>query len=293
MRLSEITMYEARQNHMPAYTPGYGEGSTWYALEDDEGYKGFMEITRIEGEDISEISYFMIPDIHRGNGYGALMLELFLEKYIPGSGAGDLLTAAFDYNDDHGRDLERLLSEHGFDISFRSFKECYLPFEDVYKKLAQKKDSAFNSVMMKLSDGLETAYRGLADLEDCDITLRDVAEADGELSVMAADEEGNLMALLLVSADESSGEAVITDLFVDSDDKWMLRAILSFAVENANNSTRKPQSISFAAVNEKLEKVMTSLLDPAETSTVVLADAEFNLGKYLEQLNITDSIRRK
>ena len=86
---------------------------------------------------------------------------------------------------------------------------------------------------------------------------------------------------------------VITDLFVDSDDKWMLRAILSFAVENANNSTRKPQSISFAAVNEKLEKVMTSLLDPAETSTVVLADAEFSLGKYLEQLNITDSIRRK
>ena len=146
--------------------------------------------------------------------------------------------------------------------------------------------------MMKLSEGWATAYTGLADLEDCDITLRDVAEADGELSVMAADEDGNLMALLLVSFDESSGEAVITDLFVDSDDKWLLRALLSFAVENANNSPKKPQSISFAAVNEKLEKVMTSLLDPAETSTVVLADAEFNLGKYIEQLNIADSIRR-
>ena len=293
MRLSEITMYEARLNHMPAYAPGYGESSTWYALEDEEGYKGFMEITRIEAENISEISYFMIPDIHRGNGYGALMLELFLEKYIPVSEAGDMLTAAFDYSGDHGGDLERLLSEHGFDISFSSFKECYLSFEDVYKKLAQGKDSAFKSLLMKLSEGLETAYRGLADLKDCDITLRDVAEADGELSVMAADEEGNLMALLLVSIDENSGEAVITDLFVDSDDKWLLRALLSFAVENANNSTRKPQSISFAAVNEKLEKVMTSLLDLAETSTVVLADAEFNLGKYLEQLNITDSIRRK
>ena len=50
-----------------------------------------------------------------------------------------MLTAVFEYNGDHGLELNRLFSDHGFDISLRHFRECRLPFDTVHKKLALKK----------------------------------------------------------------------------------------------------------------------------------------------------------
>jgi hypothetical protein len=52
-----------------------------------------------------------------------------------------------------------------------------------------------------------------------------------------------------------------------------------------------PEYISFVAANEKLEKVMNSFFDEPETSKLIMADAEFNLDRYLEQLRIRETIR--
>ena len=47
MELREISLYEARMNDLPASEPGEGEVCIWYALDDNEEYKG------------SEISIFL------------------------------------------------------------------------------------------------------------------------------------------------------------------------------------------------------------------------------------------
>ena len=53
----------------------------------------------------------------------------------------------------------------------------------------------------------------------------------------------------------------------------------------------KEHYISFVAANEKLKKVMDSFFDEPETAELIMADAEFNLGKYLEQLKVKESIK--
>ena len=52
-----------------------------------------------------------------------------------------------------------------------------------------------------------------------------------------------------------------------------------------------PKYITFVAANEKLEKVMDSFFDEPETAKLIMADAEFNLGKYLEQLKVKEIIK--
>ena len=292
MELREISLYEARYNDLPANTTGEGEVSTWYVLDDDEDHKGFMEITRNEEEDVSEISYFMIPDIYQGHGYGALMLEKFLDKYIPESEPDSSLIALFDYNGAHGDQFSELFSDHGFDISYTSFRECALPFEKVYKKLSSKKESEYKGKMMNLAEGMEIAFFGIRDQKDCPITLRDLREADHELSVVAMDEEGNLAGLLLATDDEDRREVTIADLYIPSDDKTLIRSILDFAVNNAATSNEVPELIVFAAANEKLEKLMHKLFGDPKTSEYVVAEAEFNLGKYVEQLRILKTLGR-
>ena len=293
MRLTEIPLYEARDNDLPVRVPGEGEICIWYALEDDdEEYKGFMEITRADELDITEISYFMIPDIYQDNGYGALMLELFLDMYIPETTEVSMLTAAFDYTGDYGNKYLNLLSDHGFDISLTTHKECYLPFESVHKKLSSKTGSFYDFMMTNLTESMEQTISALRDVKDTLITPGDIRESDPELSVSAIDDDGNLKALLLASGDPDRREVVITDLYVAPDSKTMLRPFFAFTVKNAADSAQPPEYISFAAVNKKLEQVMTTFLDPPQTSAVVTAEAEFNLGKYVEQLKIADSLRR-
>ena len=70
VELREISLFEAEQNDLPASEPGEGEVRTWYALVDEEVYKGYMETTLYEEDDITEISFFMIPDIYQENGLG-------------------------------------------------------------------------------------------------------------------------------------------------------------------------------------------------------------------------------
>ena len=292
MRLTEIPLYEARDNDLPVRVPGEGEICIWYALEDDNEYRGFMEVTRADEMDLTEISYFMIPDIYQDNGYGALMLELFLDMYIPETTGVSMLTAAFDYTGDYGNKYLNLLSDHGFDVSLTTHKECCLPFESVYKKLASQSGSFYDFMMMNLAEGMEQAISALRDVKDTLITPGDIRESDPELSVAAIDDDGNLKALLLVSGDPDRREAVVTDLYVAQDSKIILRPFFAFTVKNAADSIQPPEYISFAAVNKKLEQVMTTFLDPPQTSAVVTAEAEFNLGKYVEQLKIAESLGR-
>ena len=294
MKLIDIPFYEARENDMPVRTPEPGEAITWYALldEEDDEYKGFMEVTFDEEEDITEISYFQIPDIYRDNGYGALMLEKYLDTYIPNSTEASMLTAAFDYTGDDGNKLSELLSDHGFDISLNTYEECYLPFKTVYEKLSAKSGSMYDSMMKTLAESLEEVASALNDLEDSSITEGDLRDADPELSVAAIDSEGNLKALLLASGEVERKEVEVTDLYVAPDSKTILRPFLAFTVSNAAGSSTVPEYISFSAVNEKLQEVMTTFLNPPQTSSVVTAEAEFNLGKYVEQLKIMGSVGR-
>ncbi len=79
-----------------------------------------MEITQTEELDLSEVSFFMIPDIYQGNGYGAIMLEKFLELYIPKTKLESMLPAYFEYNSEYGEELVRLL-KRCFSCSSRSY----------------------------------------------------------------------------------------------------------------------------------------------------------------------------
>ena len=62
MELREISLYEARMNDLPASEPGEGEVCIWYALEDNDEYKGFIEVIHNEAEVMDEIDYFIVPD---------------------------------------------------------------------------------------------------------------------------------------------------------------------------------------------------------------------------------------
>ena len=290
MELKEISLFEAKMNDMPAGEPGEGEISIWYALEDEGKYKGYMEITQYD--DISEISYYMVPDIYRGNGYGALMLEKFLDYYIPRTKPESMLTTFFEYNVGHGDELFDIISGYGFDISLSSVKECSIPFEIVYEKLSSKKPAVYKGRMMNLTEGLGYVLDNLSDLKDMDITERDIRESSCELSVAAIDAEGKLEGLLLVSVPIDRKEIVVTNLYTVSDSITFTIMLLAFAAENAYNSTEPPQFVNFAAADEKLEKMMDSLFDNPKTSDLILADGEFNLEKYIEQLKLMDSIGR-
>ena len=290
MEFKEISLYEAKLNDMPASEPSEGEISTWYALEDEGSYKGFMEVTGYEG--ISEISYFTVPDIYKGNGYGSLMLDEFLSLYVPESTEESMLTTTFEYNTEEGDELSDIFGSHGFDINLRSFRELTLPFETAYNKLSMKKNASFDGRMVNFVDGYFDVLNGIDDLDNTDISARDIRESSMELSVAAIDPEGKIKALLLVSDSVDSGEAVVTDIYTASDDTTMLRRFLSFAVENASTRPEVPEFISFVAANKKLEAVMDAFFDKPKTSELIIADGEFSLGKYTEQMKIRSAYRR-
>ena len=160
------------------------------------------------------------------------------------------------------------------------------------KKLNSKKASGYKGRMVNFTQAYKEIFENAEELEKNGISLRDIREANKELSVAALSPEGKLEALLLVSEDEDYTEAVVNNLFTATDDITILRSFLSFAVDNAARSTNPPILISFVAVNEKLEMVMDSFFDKPRTFQLIMADAEFNLGKYVEQLKLARAIRR-
>ena len=290
MELKEISIYEARSNDLPANEPwGEGQICQWYALEDEGEYKGFMEITRDEEEDINEISYFMIPDIYQGEGLGHLMLERYLNIYVPDSKPDSLLAAVFNYSGDYGEEFSRLFSDSGFDISIDTYKEIAVPFDKAYEKLFSGTEVTKESGFMNLAQGLEIAAGGVIEDENSTITVQDLNEADHELSVMKIDDDGNLEAVLLVSVPVDRREVTVTDMYISSSNRKMLGEILSFAVQNAAHCDEVPQMISFVAANEKLEMLLQDMLDEPRSSDILIAEAEFNLGKYAEQVRILTS----
>lgn len=290
MELKEISIYEAQMYNMPATDVVGDETIIWYALDDDGEYKGFMEITQYD--DINEISFFIVPDLYKGDGLGNRMLELFLEQYIPTSSPKDMLTAVFDYSGDFGQELNDIFSDHGFDIRLSTYKGCTLSFDTVYKRLSSKKKSSYSGRMVNLTEGIREVLDNREKLEENGITVKDIREANMELSVAALSPEGTLEALLLVSEDDDFAEAQVTNLFTATDDITVLRSFLSFAVENAGSGTEPPSLVSFVAVNEKLELVMNSFFDKPDTFKTIIADAEFNLGRYIEQLKVKGLVRR-
>ncbi len=292
MELREISIYEAKDYDLPAGEPGPGVTSTWYALDDEDVYKGFMEVTYYEDDDFEEITYFMVPDLYQGNNYGNIMLTLFLDQYIPQSTADDLLTTSFEYNTGDGEVLAQIFSDHGFDIALNSYRECSMPFEAVYKKLASKKAISYKGRMANFTECINDVVDELPSLRDYGITLSDLREADIEKSVAAINNEGKLEALMLVNVDVDAREAIVTDLYTATDDPTILRRFLAFAVYNAARSSLLPEIITFVAANEKLEQVMDTLFENPPTSDLVMAEAEFNLGKYVEQLKLLDTLRR-
>ncbi len=290
MELREISIYEAEQYDMPSRNQGLDEDCTWYALDDDGEYKGFMEITKHDGVD--EITFFMVPDLYEGKGYGRLMLELFLDQYIKESIPESMLTSVFEYNGNYGNVLSEIFNDCGFDISLRRFNECAMPFDAFYQKLAVHKPLGYKGTMANLAYSINEVLDNIRTLKDSDITLKDVRESDIELSVAAIDSEGKLEALLLVSDDIGRKEAVVTHLYTSTEDPTILRKFFAFAVENAKQCIEVPKYVSFVAANKKLQSVMEMLFDDEPSSEIVMADAEFDLGRYIEQLNILESLRR-
>ena len=161
-----------------------------------------------------------------------------------------------------------------------------------YKKLASKKASNYSGNMMNLSECIDDVLDGVRKADDLSVTVRDVMEADLELSVAAINQEGGIEALLLASEDVDRREVAVTNLYTATDDPSIIRRFLAFAVENAGRSNEPPQYISFVAAYEKLEKVMDTFFDNPQTSNLILAEAEFDLGKYIEQLKLMDALRR-
>jgi hypothetical protein len=290
VELREISIYEAEQYDMPSRNQGLDEECTWYVLDDDGEYKGFMEIT--QHEDIDEITYFMVPGMYTGNGYGKMMLELFLDKYIERSLPDSMLTTVFEYNGAYGDALSDIFRDCGFDISLRRFDECAMPFEAFYERLAIHKPLGFKGTMDNLAYCINDVLDNLRTIKDSDITLKDVRESDIELSVAAIDSDGKLEALLLASDDDGRRDVVVTHLYTATEDPVILRKFFAFAVENAKQCVEVPRYISFVAANKKLESVMKMLFDAEPSSEIVMADAEFNLGRYVKQLNILESLRR-
>lgn len=290
MELREISNYEAELYDLPIGDPSEDETSTWYALEVEGKYTGFMEV--IDSEETKEINYFMVPDIYKGHGYGKAMLTLFLDQYIPQSSPFDLLAATFEYNRGSGDVLARIFDDHGFEMEYKTMRECTLPFETVYDRLSSKKPISYKGTMANFSVCINDVLDGVRNIEDAGITIRDIMTADIELSVAAIDKDGNLEALMLVSKDIDNGEVVVDNLYTATNDLTILRKFLAFAVENAKSCDEIPTFITFAAANEKLEKVMDMFFDNPDTAELVIADAEFNLGKYVEQLKLEDSLRR-
>ena len=239
---------------LPAGEPDEGKISIWYALEDEDVYKGFMEVT--QDDDINEITFFMVPDIYQGHGYGAIMLEQFLDKYIPESDPDALLTAMFEYNGDYGKELASLFSDYGFEIGLMSYRECTLPFSTVYKRLHSKKASSYKGRMRNLAEAKLEVIDGINNLKDSYISERTIHESDSELSVAAISDDGKLEGLLLISSDIDRREVVVTDLYTADDESLLIRSFLAYAVDNAAGSDEIPDFISFVAVNEKLERVM-------------------------------------
>ena len=288
MELREISLFEAEQNDLPASEPGEGEVRTWYALVDEEVYKGYMETTLYEEDDITEISFFMIPDIYQGNGLGKYMLTLYLDSYIPSSTPEKLLTAFFEYNGEYGEAFNSIFSSHGFDISLSSFRECTLPLEVVKDRLAPKKAASYKGRLVNLAEGINDVLAAVNGNKDIGITVTDVKESELELSVAAFDTDDRLTALMLLSPDPDTGDAVVTELYTGSEDMTLLRSFFGFAAENALNAEEPPVNISFAAANERLERIMESVFDNPKTSEIVMAEGEFNLGKYVEQLKLAN-----
>ncbi len=293
MELREISLFEAELNDLPASVPGEGEMRTWYALTDDGVYKGYMETTLYEEDDITEISFFMIPDIYQGYGLGKYMLTLYLDQYIPLSKPEQLLTTFFEYNGEYGEAFTSIFSECGFDISLNSFRECTIPLEVVRNKLAPKKAASHKCRMVNLTEGINDVLVAVNGNKDIGITITDVRESELELSVAAFDPDDRLMALMLLSPDEDTGDAVITELYTETEDTTILKTFFGFAAENASNAEEPPVNISFTAANERLEMIMEKVFDNPKTSEVVMAEGEFNLGKYVELLKLRNNREAK
>jgi len=289
MKLKEISIFEAEQNDLPASEPGEGEVRTWYALEDEDLYKGFMETTLYEEDEITEISFFMIPDIYQGEGLSNAMLTLYLDSYIPLSTPEKMLTTFFEYNGEYGEALSSVFSNHGFDLSLRSFKECTLPLKTVRDRFAPKKDVAYKGRMLNLAEGINDVMVAVNNNKDINLTITDVREADLELSVAAFNSDDKLTALMLVSIDSETSDAYITDLYTVFEDTALLKKFFGFAADNALNAEEPPANITFAAANERLERVMETVFDHPKTSEIVMAEGEFNLGKYVEQLKLVNN----
>ena len=286
MELREISIFEARQNDLPASEPGAGEVRTWYALTDEGLNKGYMETTRYEEDDVTEISFFMIPDIYQGYGLGKAMLTLYLDSYIPLSTPDKLLTTFFEYNGEYGEALASIFSGHGFDISLNPFRECTIPLENVRERLAAGKNPSYKGRMVNLTEGINDVLAAVGQDIDSDITVTDVKESGLELSVAAFDNDDRMEALMLMSEDPETGDAVVTDLYTDSEDPTLLMKFFGFAAENALNAVEPPANISFAAANERLEEIMKTVFGDPRTSEIIMAEGEFNLGKYVEQLKL-------
>ncbi|MBQ7506192.1 MAG: hypothetical protein IJT05_02600 [Lachnospiraceae bacterium] len=289
MKLREISLFEARQNDLPASEPGEGEVRSWYALVDEDRYLGFMETTRYEEEDITEISFFMIPDLYQGAGLGNAMLTLYLDLYIPLSTPEKMLTTFFEYSGEYGDAFSEIFSGHGFDISLRSFKKCFLPVEEMQEKLIPQKTAPYKGRMVNLARGINEVLAAVNGKEDCDITVTDVRESDLELSVAAFDPEDKMTALMLVSIDPENGDAVVTDLYTASEGGAFLKKFFGFAAENAMNAETPPAYISFTAADERFEKMIKAAIGNTRTSEFVMAEGEFNLGKYVELLKIENN----
>ena len=290
MELKEVSVYEVEMYDLPVREPGEDEICRWFALEVDGKYTAFMEVTESEG--LKEISFFIVPDIYKGHGYGDAMLTLYLDQYIPQSEPGELLTACFDYNYGDGDKLASIFAGHGFDIGLKSYPECFLPFETVYNRLASKKPVSYKGTMANLSVCITDVLEAVRSNPDMGITPGDVRESDIEMSVAAIDDDGKLEALMLVSEDIDSKEATVDNLYTSTNDPTTLRKFMSFAVENARISVDPPEFISFVAANKRLEQVMELFFDHPDTSEMIVADCEFNLDKYIEQLKIRDALRR-
>ena len=286
MELREISLLEAEQNDLPASEPGEGEIRTWYALVDEDRYKGFMETTRYEEDDVTEISFFMIPDLYQGEGLGRAMLTLYLDSYIPLSTPEKMLTTFFEYSGAYGDAFSDLFSNHGFDISLRSFKQCTLPMEEVRDKLVSQKTASYKGRMVNLAESINEVLEAVNGNEDCDITVTDVRESDLELSVAAFDPDDKLAALMLVSIDSETGDAVVTDLYTASEGMALLKKFFGYAAENALKAETAPSNITFTAADERLEGVMKAAFGEPRTSAFVMAEGEFNLGKYVELLKL-------
>ncbi len=289
MEFRPITEYEASEYYMPvAYTPPE-EKAQWYALQENYRCIAFMEVT--EYDSISEITFLYVPDLYQGNGYGAYMIQEFIAHFLP---EYNMLTASFEYSRNDGDRIADILSSNGFMIEFTELKEYSFTFEEAYDRFVTGKKYPYKGRMFNFAVGLDEVISKYDDYKDNDIALNlaDIQNADLERSVAAISDEGKVEALLLVQRDIERGEARVNFLYTDTEDSSVLRAFFAFAFENAKYVLAPPTSISFVATNPRLEKMFDGLFNNPPTSTVVMADAEFSVDKYLKQIELTEMLRR-